>query len=348
MPLPGVVSLPYRAGAVLHRAVYRSGLLQRRALDAFTVSVGSLHFGGAGKTPVSVSLAGPGSAVLLRGYGGRALGVPKVLVGEQDGGAPWLRTISCDGVGRPAREWSALVGDEAALVAAVLPGLPVGVGVDRRAAAAAVSAGHDVHRFVLDDGFSHHRLERDRDVLVLPVEGSRVAPGLLREGPRAASRAHALVLVGDGREALNDREIDGLVRRIPWRGQLAACRKVPGNLWDLRDGVEVSSDVVRGRDAAVVCALGRPDSLVRSATEHLQAHVRQRSTWRDHHRFAPEDLAGAERLARRRGADVVLTSLKDAVRWPAAFEPQLSWFAVDSTLVWDRGRAELLDALEAG
>jgi len=352
MAVPGWVDLPYRAGSALHRALYRSGLLRRASLDAFTVSVGSLHFGGAGKSPVATHLTGPGSALLLRGYRGRQGATPRVLVGESPDGAPWLRSVASGGARRPAIDWSADVGDEAALAAALLPGVPIGAGADRVASADAVRASHDVRRFVLDDGFPHHRLERDLDVLVLPVladEGDvRVAPGPLREGARAAVRAGALVLVGDGPQPLTDGQIDGIARDLGWTGRLAACRKVPGTLWNLADGGEVPRDALQGVDVAVVCALGRPGSLTRAADGHLRARVGRRITRRDHHRFDPVELTTAEGLARLDGADVVLTSLKDAVRMPGAFEPSLCWIALGTTLVWDRGEDILMAAAEDG
>ena len=353
MTYPSLVDLPYRAGSAIHRAAYRAGLLRRAALEGFTVAVGSLHFGGAGKTPVAMHLARPGSAILSRGYGGRLGGQPRVLLGEQDSGPPWSRQVSGGDERRTARDWSAEVGDEAALVAASLPGVPVGVGPDRVASAAAVSAVRpEIRRFVLDDGFSHHRLERDLDVLVLPVEvrgdEARIARGLLREGPASASRAHALVLVNDGAHPFTAAQIDQVTRRIGWAGLLAVCRKVPGPLWSVGDGQEVSNEAVRGRDVAVVCALGQPGSLLRSVSEQLGARVRETLTRRDHHRFQHAELADAERLARRSAAEFVLTSLKDAVRMPREFDPALPWLAVGMTLEWERGEDELLSAVEGG
>ena len=351
-PLPALLDLPYRVGSTLHRAAYRSGLLRRRRLEGYTVAVGSLHFGGAGKTPVAIHIAGPDSAVLLRGYGGRGRGTPRVLVGEQGSGAPWLRMLSCDGERRQAKEWSVEVGDEAALTAACLPGVPVGVGPDRVASAAAVSRTHPVRRFVLDDGFSHHRLVRDLDVLVVPVDAAggdaRIAPGPLREGTAAASRAQVLVLVGEVIRTLTAEQIDSITRRIRWKGQLAVCRKVAGPLWNLADGEEVPLHVPRGCDAAVVCALGRPGSLVRSATEDLGASVLTSLTRRDHHRFGRAELLDAERHARSSGADMVLTSVKDAVRFPPDFEPGMTWLAVGISLEWERGEDELKSAVEGG
>ena len=114
-PLARWMDLPYRAGAALHRGAFLSGLLPRASLDRFTVSVGSLHFGGAGKTPLALDLLTGDGALLMRGYRGE--GATSVLICEDDAGPPWGRSIAADGERRTAQECSARFGDEAVMAA---------------------------------------------------------------------------------------------------------------------------------------------------------------------------------------------------------------------------------------
>jgi len=340
---------PYRAGAAVHGAAYRRGLAPRRSLGRFTVSVGALHFGGAGKTPLVMALAGAGDGVLIRGYGGRGRGARVVVCppGEEDL-PPWARTLACDGQRRPAREWSGLLGDEAALIAARLPGLPVGVGADRARAAGEVLARAAVRRWLLDDGFSHHRVLRDADVVMVPVVRSgggevRPAPGPWREGRAALARASVVVIIHEEQLEIQDVELENLRRQLHYHGPVAVVARRPGPARRFPGGEPLEADALRGLRTFAVSALGRPRSwhaLVRTAGGPLAGHVARR----DHHRFLPSELRRAERLAAAARAEVVLTSHKDAVRLPPEWTPTATWIVLDLALHWERGRARLLEA----
>ncbi len=336
-PLARLVDLPYRAGAALHRGVFLSGLLPRASLDRFTISVGSLHFGGAGKTPLALDLLTDDCALLMKGYRGE--GGTSVLVCEEDDGPLWGRSIAADGQRKTAQGWSARFGDEAVMAAAARPGIPVGVGADRVASSAAVLARHDVGGFVLDDAFSHHRLRRDRDLLIVPVEGAEgdLAGGLLREGTRASGRADAVIFVSDVPQKNNELTVEQLTNTLSYGGPRALCRKVPAKLWNYASAEAVESASLAGAPVAVVCALGRPGSLVATAQDALAAEVVHTRAAADHHRFGDEELDGAERAATACGARFVLTTAKDAVRIPPTWRPRMDWIVVETCLRWDLG-----------
>lgn len=336
-PLARWMDLPYRAGAALHRGAFLSGLLPRASLDRFTVSVGSLHFGGAGKTPLALDLLTGDGALLMRGYRGE--GATSVLICEDDAGPPWGRSIAADGERRTAQECSARFGDEAVMAAAARPGIPVGVGADRVASSEAVLARHDVGGFVLDDAFSHHRLHRDRDLLVVPIQGAEggLAPGLLREGVRAAARADAVVYVTDVQQENKEVTLEQLTHTLSYEGPTALARKEPAKLWDYAGGEVADRASVAGAPVALVCGLGRPGSLVATARGPLACEVVHTHAAADHHRFEEQELDGAERSATAHGARFVLTTAKDAVRFPPSWRPRLDWIVVETCLRWDLG-----------
>jgi tetraacyldisaccharide 4'-kinase len=344
-----LVDLPYRAGAALHRrwALGRP----RQALPRFTVSIGALHFGGAGKTPLTLALAGEGDAILIRGYGGTLGDRHLAVVADPSDAAPWQRVLRGDGREATARQWSAEIGDEAALAAALRPGVPVGVGRSRELSCRDALALHDVRRVLLDDAFSHHRLRRDVDLLAVPVvrtpHGPRVAGGPMREGPGAAQRASAVVFVSDDLEQYHIDDIDNLKRQLRYRGPAASVGKTAVSLWSLGGEAVRRHEIDPGRRAVVVCALGRPDSLVRTCSEQLGAQVLAVVSRRDHHRFATAELVDAEARAARLGADLLLTSLKDAVRLPDTFSPGMDWIAAGCDLRWDLGHDAITTASEA-
>lgn len=345
---------PYRTGAAVHGALYRRGLVRRQHLGGHTVSVGAVHFGGAGKTPLVRALAGEGDAVLIRGYGGRTRS-PRacaVLLGQGDepGTPVWERELRRGQERRPAHEWSGELGDEAVLLAATLPGVPVGIGADRGRAAVAVAAGAEVRRWLLDDGFSHHRVARDADVVALPAvrgrDGVHIAPGPWREGRAALRRASVVVAVFDESEEFQDVDIDFLRKEMNFSGPLAVVGKCPGEVRRYPDGAVVAAGALRGVSAFAVCALGRPRSF-QAQLMALGAVPAGFRWFRDHHRFRPAELRAAERLAAAAGAEVVLTSLKDAVRFPPAWRPAANWMVMDLALTWERGHAALLEVVRA-
>jgi tetraacyldisaccharide-1-P 4'-kinase len=189
---PSLAGSPWqRLYGAAHRLRWRWYRGRARRLPRPVISIGNLHWGGGGKTPLVAAVAGHlrarGAAVcvLSRGYGGRGHGVQVV----SRGGGPLLGPEAA--------------GDEPVLLAGELPGVAVVVGADRwRAGAEALARLRptpDV--FLLDDGFSHLALHRDLDLLAFPAAdpfgGGRLWPGgRLREPLAAVSRADAVLLTG--------------------------------------------------------------------------------------------------------------------------------------------------------
>ncbi len=293
-----LAALAYGAGARLHRALYARGWWRRVELGCRVVSVGSLVAGGSGKTPLAAWIAAElkrrGHRVVLAsgGYGGRGRDAVEVVSD-----------------GRFVRSRAERAGDEPLLLAAHAPGVPVLVGRDRtRVGMRAVSA-FGCQILVLDDGFQHHRLDRDLDLLALDgaagLGNRRVLPrGPLREPPSALGRAHAIAVLdaelGDADEAL-------LARHAPSARRFRA-RRVPSALRPLAGGASAPLTGLEGRPVGILAGIGQPDSLRRSV-ESLGARVAAERRFPDHHRYRPSDLAGLADETR-----LWITTEKDAVK----------------------------------
>src|SRR6185436_4296801 len=178
--------LLYGGAHGLRRRWYRG---RAHRLPRPVVSIGNLHWGGTGKTPLVAAAAshlrdrGLAVCILSRGYASRGRGVRVVSTGE----GPLLGPL--------------LAGDEPVLLAGELPGVAVVVGPERHEAgmAALRRLPRPPDLFLLDDGFSHLALRRDLDIVVFPAAdpfgGGRLFPsGRLREPLAAIARAHAVVL----------------------------------------------------------------------------------------------------------------------------------------------------------
>ena len=293
----------YGRAAALHRGLYRRGLLRARRVGAQVVSVGNLVVGGTGKTPTAAWLAGR-----LQRRGRRV-----ALVGRGHGGdlRDPVRVVSD---GRRVHSSGRVAGDEALVLAAHAPGVPVLVARDRvQAGLRAVSAfGAEV--LVLDDGFQHHGLARDLDVVCVDARqgfgNRRVLPrGPLREPLGALGSADAVVVV-DGPLAAADAEL--LLRWTPGACRVAARRRARA-LRPLAGGPGTPPRVLDGMPVGMLAGLARPESLRRTLAS-LGAQVVAERCFRDHHRYAERDVAGLSREA-----PLWVTTEKDAVKIPAAW-----------------------------
>lgn len=150
------------------------------------ICIGNFTAGGGGKTPTAIAAAnllkvmGKAPAFLTRGYGGSAKGVVEVA-------------------GQDADE----VGDEPLLLAAIAPTF---VSADRVAGAKAIEdAGADV--IVMDDGFQNPSLAKDLSLIVVDANSGIGNGHVIPAGPLRApldqqmKRAHALLVIGDGKKA---------------------------------------------------------------------------------------------------------------------------------------------------
>jgi tetraacyldisaccharide 4'-kinase len=285
-------------GARLHRALYRTGVLPRTRLPCRVVSVGNLSAGGTGKTPTAAWLAlrlqRRGNRVVLASRGYRRRGRAAVV------------TVSD---GRFVRATVEQAGDEAFVLAAHAPGVPVLVGSDRALAGQRALSAHGAEVLILDDGFQHHRLARDLDLIVCDGAqgfGNRwVHPrGPLRE-PLSALRLAAAIGVVDG--PLSEADEACLERHAPAARRFVARRR-PIGLRALQGGRLEPPASLSGARVGLLAAIARPDSLRRTLAD-LGAEVVAERVFRDHHRFSARDLAG---LAGQ--AELWVTTEKDAVK----------------------------------
>jgi tetraacyldisaccharide 4'-kinase len=295
----GLLGSLFGAGAALRESAYRHGLLSRARLANPVVSVGNLSVGGSGKTPVVARIAsvlrdeGLPVAVLSRGYGGSFRG-EALVVGDGS------RVLAS------AEE----AGDEPVMLARELPGVVVAVGRRRDEVGRVVEARFGPRVHVLDDGFQHLRLARDLDLVCLDVYDLADRPlpaGRLRERPAALSRADLVLLTRV--DAADEDHLRALETQLGRERTFRVRRQVLG--FRTLEGAPAKPPA----RAFLVAGIARPERFRQDASGLVG--VAGALFFRDHHRYRPEDVREAEALARAEGADAILTTAKDAVRFPA-------------------------------
>jgi tetraacyldisaccharide 4'-kinase len=295
----------YGTAVAARTAAYRTRLLPRIPVPCPVVSVGNLTAGGTGKTPCVIFLArhlqqhGFRPAILLRGYG-------------RSSGSGLLVASAGQGLLVPPVE----AGDEASLLAEVLPGVPVILG-DRVLAATMALSNYGTDLCLLDDGYQHLRLHRDLDILLLDARapfgtGALLPRGLLREPPAAAGRADLIILTRADQVRDMDRA-EGGIRRLNSRAPLLRAVHRPVSLVRIADGTRLPPSALTGETVAALSAIGSPEAF-ETTLRGLGASVAAVSRFPDHHPYREEELERAGREGRGAGATLLVTTAKDRAR----------------------------------
>jgi tetraacyldisaccharide 4'-kinase len=290
----------YAAGLAARNAAYARGWLRPEPLQWPVASIGNLSVGGAGKTPLTIRLAGLLTAqgiavdVLSRGYGRSS-----------------MATEGVDPAGDAQR-----YGDEPLLIAR-RAGVPVYVGASRYQAGLlaetqAVSAPqpgilHAVH--LLDDGFQHRQLHRDADIVLLhrsDFSETLLPSGRLREPLAALRRADFVVL----RE--EDADFEPELSRL----DLAAP------IWWMRRVLELPPGASPAQRVVAFCGIARPGEFFAALGDRGQMLAGQVS-FPDHHRYTGQDAKRLAQICKETRAEAFLTSEKDAVKLDATLLAEL-------------------------
>ena len=310
----GIPEYLYYIGLSAKRAY---SLRHQKKLPCRVISIGNITVGGTGKTPATIALAeeakrrGFSPVVLTRGYKGSVIGPCFVTRG--------------DGALLNADE----AGDEPVLMAEKLQGVPVVKGGNRYEAGMFAlqnmnpqpSTLNSQILFILDDGFQHWKLYRDKDILLIdsgdPFGRRALLPlGKLREPLGALKRADIVVLTkckgtaGTQRGAVE--EIIAEIKKYNAHAPvfLSGHSMVTASL---RDGEKISPDRIKDRKVFFFCALGNPGSFSRTvaATGAVLTGFR---TFRDHYKYSGEDMAKIKMEAGRSGAEWIVTTEKDMIK----------------------------------
>jgi tetraacyldisaccharide 4'-kinase len=290
--------------------IYRLGLWCRGKIVASSVktgspviAVGNLTTGGAGKTPTVVEIC---RHFLSKG---KKVGVVSSGYGRHSDKAIYA-------FGREIIQMEIIdIGDEAAMMAELLPVVSFGINKSKSDAAAELEKRFHPDVIIVDDGYQHRRLHRDYDLLLvdsdLDLRKERLFPmGRLREPLCAIKRADLIILT----------------RFDPIHSDLDFCNwidsQLPGRkavrLEFINDKIISATDKIPISDIAdkriyFFAGVGNFGSLIRTVTDKF-SRVAGYHQFPDHCRYRPSDIEKVRADMRKHNPEYVVTTHKDYVK----------------------------------
>ena len=313
----------FQVAVKIRRWLYNFRILRDKTLGVQVIAIGNLTVGGTGKTPVVEKFArelrdaGRNVAILSRGYRSKPAPLHRRLLNRillrADQTPP--RVVSN---GKSLLLDSEMAGDEPYMLASNLKDVVVLVDKDRVKSGRYAIEKFGCDTLLLDDGFQYWDLRgRRHDVVLIdrqqPFGNEHLLPrGTLREPPSHLARAHTIFITkSDGQTA-------ELRRRIASLNSTAAiieCIHQPLYFEDVFTGERKGLDLLAGKKVASLSGIAQPESFEQSLVK-LGGELVYSKRFADHHRFTQQEILNAINRAKKRQAEIIVTTQKDAVRFP--------------------------------
>ncbi len=211
-----------------------------------------------------------------------------------------------------------MAGDEPYMLASNLKDVVVLVDKDRVKSGRYAIEKFGCDTLLLDDGFQYWKLKGRRLDIVLidrqqPFGNEQLLPrGTLREPPAHLARAsYIFITKSDG----NTEELRRKISQFNGTAGLIECIHHPLYLEDVFTGERVPLDRVKGRKIASFSGIAQPESFEQSLVQ-LGGDLVYSKRFADHHRFTQQEVLNAINRSKKRQAETIITTQKDAVRFP--------------------------------
>ena len=313
----------FQVAIKLRRWLYNIRILRDKTLGVQVIAIGNLTLGGTGKTPVvekfarALRDAGRNVAILSRGYRSKPLPLHqkflnKILLRE-DQTPP--RIVSD---GKSLLLDSEMAGDEPYMLASNLKDVVVLVDKDRVKSGRYAIEKFGCDTLLLDDGFQYWDLQgRRHDVVLIdrqqPFGNEHLLPrGTLREPPSHLARAQTIFITkSDG----NTADLRKRINKLNPTAAVIECVHHPLYFEDVFSGERVGLDFLAGKRIASLSGIAQPESFESSLVK-LGAELLYSKRFTDHHRFTQQEILNAINRSKKRQAEIIVTTQKDAVRFP--------------------------------
>lgn len=318
------LSWVFRLAVWLRLRRYRTGRKPQHYLGCQVIAIGNITVGGTGKTPVVELLAktlrerGREVAILSRGYKSRRLDQPQRWVANDGTKVPSEHMPKVVSTGRALLLDSKYAGDEPFMLARNLDGVRVVVDKNRVKGGRFAIRHLGADTLILDDGMQYLDLAHSIDVVLVDAgapfgTGWLLPRGTLREPPANLSRA-SYILLTKCSQAGNEELIQKIRRYNPTAG-IVECTHGPIYLEDVFTRERQPLEALRGKWVGAISGIAVPEAFERSLTQ-LGAHVEVSRRFSDHCRFSRREVDQFMQRCVERDMEWILTTEKDAVRFP--------------------------------
>lgn len=301
-------------------------LKHQKRLPHKVISIGNITAGGTGKTPAVIAIADEAKKrgfypiILTRGYKGKAKGPCFV----QDAGYKIHDTgLKTGRSGIVHRESCIMYGDEPLLMSEILKDVPVVKCADRyEGGMFAIQTLNSQLLFILDDGFQHWQLFRDKNILLVdaenPFDNRRLLPvGLLREPLKEIERADIIVLTKTDNirpEMLGIEDIVGEIKSYNSKAPVYLSTHKPSGFVKLSGETMPLEWAKEGLFSFFAfCGIGRPESFKKTVLS-AGCSLKGLKKYSDHYTYKQEDIEDIIKEAKAGNADWIVTTEKDMVR----------------------------------
>ena len=342
----------FHIAILTRRSLYNLRILRDSTLGVQVIAIGNLTVGGTGKTPVVEKFArelrdqGRNVAILSRGYRSKPAPFHRRLLNKillRDDTTP-PRVVSD---GKSLLLDSEMSGDEPYMLASNLKDVVVLVDKDRVKSGRYAIAKFGCDTLLLDDGFQYWKLRGRRQDIVLidrqqPFGNERLLPrGTLREPPSQLARATTVFITkSDGNTAELRRRISQL---NPTAG-IIECIHHPLYLEDVFTGQRHGLEMLKGRKVASFSGIAQPESFEQSLVS-VGGDLVYSKRFADHHRFTQQEIINAINRSKKRQAEMIITTQKDAVRFPKIDRRDLPIYFVRVEIKILSGAADFQDVV---
>ncbi|HEY0368760.1 MAG TPA: tetraacyldisaccharide 4'-kinase, partial [Chthoniobacterales bacterium] len=323
-----LLSFVYERLVQLRLYLYRKRILRERTLGCLVISIGNLTVGGTGKTPIvekfARALRGGGRrvAILSRGYKSipPASEKRRGLLRKKPPAPP--RIVSD---GQSLLLDSATAGDEPYMLANNLKDVIVLVDKDRVKSGLFAIKELKADTLLLDDGLQYLHLKHRLDIVLIdrqaPFGNEYLLPrGTLREPPRNLRRASYIFITkcnGSPNEQLIER-----IRRYNRTAEIIECAHQPLYVQNVATGEQLPLEKLRNAYIGAISGIAQPDSF-ENGLRDLGAKIEVSKRYADHHRYSEAELQTFINRCIRRDLEMIVTTEKDAVRFPRLTNPEV-------------------------
>ncbi|MEA2012997.1 MAG: tetraacyldisaccharide 4'-kinase [Verrucomicrobiota bacterium] len=327
-----ILSRIYRSIVQLRLSLYSERIFRQRILGCLVISVGNLTCGGTGKTPVveifarTLAEKGRKVAILSRGYKSKKKSLltrifDKILNREDP-----PRIVSD---GKQLLLDSEHSGDEPYMLASNLPKTVVLVDKDRVKSGRYAIREMGIDTLILDDAFQYLGLRPRFNILLVdstnPFDNHHLLPrGFLREPIKNIRRADVIFLTkSNGGKHL--KHIKHFLQKHNRRAEMIECTHKPKHLADIYTGKIEDLELLKGAKIACISGIAKPEGF-EAFIRGLGGEILYFERFADHHRYQQQEIINFVNVSINKGATMILTTEKDAVRFPKLDRRDLQFY----------------------